>query len=246
MAVADLGKRGKNAGVRTGWVLTLLATILGPVAVYLVHLAPTEATMGVVQKIFYFHVASAMNMMLAFGICGIASIGYFLTRRGAGNWSERFDAIGASSAEIGVTLGLIVLTTGPLWAKEAWGTWWTWEPRLTLSMLVEFLFLAYLALRSFSGNDEMGRSVSSGLAVLGLPSLYFIHVAVERWGGAHPQVVFSGGLHVLGMRLALWTSVLSVLLLGSAIVVLRASTILATRRVDRAFLDIDRMDKMAG
>jgi len=226
---------------RAGYVLTLLAIGAVLAALYLVFfVAPLEATLGVSQKIFYFHVGSAIHMMVTFGACGLAGLAYLATMRGAPRAAEWADVFGVATAEVGVALGAIVLVTGPLWARKAWGTWWTWEPRLTLSLMVFLLFLAYLALRSFAGEDRFARGVASGLAVLGLPAIYLIHYAVERWGGAHPQVIYKGGLQQPEMRLAFAISVLAVGLTAWALVVLRVALERQRRELDRLFLEADR------
>ncbi|MBP7124974.1 cytochrome c biogenesis protein CcsA [Myxococcota bacterium] len=226
---------------RTGYAMTILAMGAVMAALYLVFfVAPLEATLGVSQKIFYFHVGSAIHMMVTFGVCGLAGLAYLVSMGGAPRVAEWADAIGVATAEVGVMLGAVVLVTGPLWARKAWGTWWTWEPRLTLSLMVFLLFLAYLALRSFAGEDRFARAVGSGLAILGLPAIYLIHYAVERWGGAHPQVVYKGGLQQPEMRLAFGVSVLAVGLTAWALVILRLVLERQRREVDRLFLEADR------
>ncbi len=195
-------------------VLLLMPAALGMIFFY----APLERTMGVIQKIFYFHVGYAAMMMFGFGICGIASLVYLSLPRAKADVRMYADAIAVGAAEVGLVGGAGVMIMGPLWAHEAWGTYWTWEPRLTLSLVAFFMFLAYMALRSFSGKGDYARVVSAGLAVLGLPALYFIHVAVSKWGGAHPRVVFTGGLKSGGMKetffMALGTMLLTGVLLG--------------------------------
>ena len=222
-----------------GTGLAALALVAMPLALYAVFfIAPMEKVMGMAQKIFYIHVAAAMNMLLAFGVCGVASVLFLAVR--STRVRRVADAVSVATAEVGVMLGAIVLSTGPLWAKKAWGTWWTFEPRLTLSLLVFFLFLAYLALRAFAGSERFGRSVAAGLAVMGLPGIYFIHVAVERFGGAHPQVVYKGGLSVPGMVLAFWLSVVAMALLSASLAWQRAALELKSGQVDALFLDLDR------
>lgn len=229
--------------IGAGPILTILATAAVLYALYAVFfVAPLEATMGFVQKIFYFHVGSAINMMLSFAVCGVAGLVFLFTRGSGNRVAKVVDAIGVATAEVGVTLGAIVLVTGPIWARKAWGTWWTWEPRLTLSLMIFLLFLAYLALRAFAGSDRFGRGVAAGLAVIGLPALYFIHFAVERWGGAHPQVVYKGGLTVPGMRLAFFASVLAMSLVSLTLIVIRARQELNGRRLDDIFLALDAGD----
>ncbi|NOZ02578.1 MAG: cytochrome c biogenesis protein CcsA [Deltaproteobacteria bacterium] len=223
-----------------GPLLAILATAAVLIALYAVFfIAPVEATMGIVQKIFYFHVGCAINMMVFFSLCGICGLIYLIMGGSRGRVASFVDALGVATAEVGVTLGAVVLVTGPIWARKAWGTWWTWEPRLTLALLVFLLFLAYLALRAFTGSERFGRSVAAGLAVVGLPALYFIHFAVQRWGGAHPQVVYKGGLTVPGMKLAFFLSVLAVMLVSATLALIRTQQELQARLVDDMFLKLD-------
>lgn len=216
--------------------LAMVATAL--YAVFFV--APREATMGISQKIFYFHVGSASSMMLSFAVCALSGATYLAVRGWRDRWAEIADAVGVATAEVGVTLGAIVLVTGPLWARKAWGTYWTWEPRLTLSLMVFLLFLAYLALRAFAGSDRFGRGVAAGLSILGIPAIYFIHFAVERWGGAHPQVVYKGGLTNPKMKLAFFLSLAAIALVSATLALLRAWIELERKRVDALFLELDR------
>lgn len=230
-----------NLGIRIGIALAALAAAAVLVALYLVFfVAPLEATMGIVQKIFYFHVGSAINMTVAFGVCALAGATYLVSRPMSARVASIADAVGIATAEVGVMLGAIVMVTGPLWAKVAWGTYWTWEPRLTLSLMVFLLFIAYLALRAYAGTDRFGRGVAAGLSILGLPGIYFIRVAVERWGGAHPQVVYKGGLTHPGMRQAFFASVIAMLLVTATLVLLRALIERRRQQVDALFLEIDR------
>jgi heme exporter protein C len=168
---------------------------------YLVFfVAPVEERMGDVQRIFYFHVSSAMSALLLFFGAALMSAAFLLLRpmKGFEGLSDRADRIAHGMAEVGVVLGLVVLTTGPLWAKapSAWGTFWRWEPRLTLTLLTEFLFIAYLVLRAYQGQEEQTRRVSAGVAVIGGPAAYLVHAAIDLWGEGlhnHPQVVSDGG-----------------------------------------------------
>ncbi|MCA9609085.1 MAG: cytochrome c biogenesis protein CcsA [Myxococcales bacterium] len=149
--------------------------------------APFEARMGIVQKIFYFHVPSAYCMYVGFGLCGIASAGYLIRR------TERWDAFAVAGAEIGLLFVVIVLITGPIWGRKAWGVWWTWDPRLTTTMLAGMIFAAYVVLRSFGDAGEAERRFASALAIVGLFILPIIHYSVQRWRGTHPTVITSRG-----------------------------------------------------
>lgn len=163
-------------------IVTAAAAVAVVYAHYLVFVqVPMEATMGPVQRIFYFHVPSAMLSYLGFLFCFVASLGYLINRK------ARWDAFARSSAEVGLLFGLIVLVTGPLWARPVWGTWWNWEPRLTSMSLLVLIFAAYWVLRSYGGEGEGVRRFAAVLAVFGTPNIYFVRKAVERWGGVHPN-----------------------------------------------------------
>ena len=154
-------------------------------------IAPVERQMGIVQKIFYFHVPSAYAMYLGFTVSAVSS-GVYLARR-----DDRWDAFAVAGAEVGTLFSLVVLVTGPLWARKAWGTFWTWDPRLTTTLLATMVFFAYLVLRSFGAVGEIEKRFAAGLAVLGLLDIPVIHYSVQRWRGTHPTVITGkgGGLH---------------------------------------------------
>lgn len=192
--------------------------------------APLEIQMGVVQKIFYFHASSAINMLLAFSLCGIFAFIYLITR------GEIFDAILVSVAEIGVLLSAIVLTTGPIWAKKSWGTFWTWEPRLLFTLLLFLLFLGYLSLRSYTEGESFAKKVAAGLAVMGLPVSYLIHIAVEKWGGGHPQVIFKAGLQNPQMKITLIVSIFAIFFLSFTFSFLRYKLERQKQKIDALFL----------
>jgi heme exporter protein C len=191
-----------SPGRRAGpvWMpIVLGAALLG--CLYLVFfVAPVEQRMGDVQRIFYFHVSSAMSALLLFFAAALMSAAYLILSpvKGFGALADSADRLAHSMAEVAVVLGLVVLTTGPLWAKapSAWGTFWRWEPRLTLTLLTEFLFIAYLVLRATQGREPRVRRVSAGVAVIGGPSAYLVHFAIDIWGQDlhnHPKVVSDGG-----------------------------------------------------
>ena len=167
-------------------VLVALTAIAIVAALYLVGQAPVEAQMGIVQKIFYFHVPSAYAMYLGVATCCVASIVYLAKRK------RRADAIAHAGAEIAVLFCAIVLTSGPLWARKAWGVYWTWDPRLTTTMLLGLLFVAYLVLRAF-GEGEAERRFSAAVAALTAVLVPVIHYSVQLWRGQHPTVITGRG-----------------------------------------------------
>ena len=138
------------------------------------------------QKIFYFHVPSAYAMYIGVGACLIGSIGYLFQR------SDGWDALAASGAELAVTFGAIVLLTGPIWARKAWGHYWVWDPRLTTMLLATLIFVAYLSLRSGSAG-EAEKKFSAALAIMGSAIIPVIHFSVQLWRGQHPTVITRGG-----------------------------------------------------
>src|SRR5688572_7876270 len=149
--------------------------------------APIEARMGIVQKIFYFHVPSAYAMYIGATACFVGSTGYLVTRK------DGWDALARAGAELAIAMGAIVLVTGPLWAAKAWGYFWTWDPRLTTAMLSWLIYVAYTVLRAFAGDGPGERRFSAALGVLGAANLPIIHYSVQKWGGQHPTVVTGKG-----------------------------------------------------
>jgi heme exporter protein C len=148
--------------------------------------APVEASMGVVQKIFYFHVPSAYTMYLSWASCTIASIVYLVNR------SEKADMVARSSAEMALMFAMIVMTTGPLWGRKSWGAYWTWDPRLTSALLLTLIILSYVLLRSLASGD-MERRFAAALAILGACIVPIIHLSVQKWRGQHPTVITGKG-----------------------------------------------------
>ncbi len=170
--------------IRRGGVLTVLG-LLGLVAVYILALVytPTEVRQGLAQKIFYVHAPAAWAALMAFSLVGIVS-GLYLWLR-----DERLDRFAASSAEVGLVFSVIMLTTGPIWGKPVWGTWWTWDARLTLTLFLFFLFVGYLALRAaLEDPGERGR-FAAVVGLLGLVLVPFVHLSVYLFRTLHPQPV---------------------------------------------------------
>lgn len=164
--------------------LSILAAASLIWAFYLIFFyAPTEATMGVVQRIFYVHVPSAWVAFLAFGIVALSSLGYLWLK------DDRLDAIALSAAELGVIFTSGVLITGPLWGKLAWGAWWVWEPRLTLTLLLWLIYIAYFMIRNATDNPETGKRFAAILGIVGAVDIPLIHVSVQWFRSQHPQAV---------------------------------------------------------
>ena len=143
----------------------------------------TERTMGVVQRIFYIHVPAAWVAFMAFGIVAICGAVYLWLK------DERLDMAAVSAAEGGMLFTTIVLLTGPLWGKVAWGTWWSWEPRLTLTLLLWFIYLGYFLVRSSTDNPERGRRFAAVVGIVGALDIPLIHISVKWFRSLHPEPV---------------------------------------------------------
>jgi heme exporter protein C len=146
---------------------------------YVIDTAPNEATMGLVQRIFYFHFPAAMTMMVTAVVCGIASVIY-LARR-----SRAADHVAVAAAELAVVFGLIVLVTGPLWARKAWGVWWVWDARITSTFVMWMVFNAYLLLRRFGGPGS--EVLAAAVGFFGMMLVPFVRWSVQLWRTMHPQ-----------------------------------------------------------
>lgn len=169
---------------RWGSVLSVLALAAMVWAFWMIFFyAPTEREMGIVQRIFYVHVPSAWVAFLAFGIVALCSLGYLWLRE------EKLDAIAVSAAELGMLFTTVVLITGPLWGKIAWGAWWVWEPRLTLTLLLWFIYLGYFMLRGATESPERGKRFAAVLGIVGAVDIPLIHLSVQWFRSQHPQPV---------------------------------------------------------
>jgi heme exporter protein C len=148
--------------------------------------APVDANMGIVQKIFYFHVPAAYTMYLSWAVCAIASIVYLAKR------TQSADALAVSAAELALVFAGIVMTTGPLWGRKSWGTFWTWDPRLTSSLLLTLIIISYVVLRTL-GKSEVERRFAAALSILGACIVPVIIISVHKWRGQHPTVITGKG-----------------------------------------------------
>lgn len=199
-------------------MLTLAAGMFA-VAPWMINAAPNEATMGLVYKIYFFHMPSAWMFMAAAITSGIASARFlFLKRPSADGWA-------LAAGELAVLFGAFTLVTGPLWARKAWGVWWVWDARLTSSLMLFMIFVAYLLLRKYGGpgSDKLG----AGMALFGMANVPFIYVSVNYWRTFHPLTSVVPTLPV-EMGIPLWYCVIAFTLLF--IVLLRMRTRLEHQR----------------
>jgi len=182
---------------------------------------------GIAQKIFYFHVPAAYALYLS-GVTGLVAASVYLYRP-----SDGADAWARAGAECAVAFGTLVLTSGPLWAKKAWGVYWTWDPRLTTLMLTVLIYGAVVVLRAFAGTGDAERRFAAALTVLGTIILPIVHYSVQKWGGIHPTVVSQGGggLQHPDMKISLWLGFVSMTLLAKVLLTARARLALALSRL---------------
>ncbi len=180
-------KQNTRAVADTVWLL-LLGTAMA-VNIWLIFgFAPLERTMGLMQKVFYFHVPAAWVSFLAFFVTFCGSITYLITKR------EGADRLAAASAGLGTVFCTMVLITGPLWAKPIWGIWWTWDARLTSTFVLWLLFLSYLILRSYlPATGTRRQTLSAVIGILGFLNVPIVYMSIRWWRTQHPQPVIAGG-----------------------------------------------------
>ena len=157
-----------------------------------IYVAPTEATMGDVQRIFYYHVPNAMLSFLFFAISFVSSILFLAWRRSAPGRAQAADAWALASAEVGVVFCSVVLITGPLWARPVWGIWWTWDARLTTTLILWLIYVSYLLLRRFADGAQM-QALAAVLSIFGALDVPIVYMANRWWRTQHPAPVFGGG-----------------------------------------------------
>jgi heme exporter protein C len=171
-------------------ILLVLSIVLLVASLALIFLyVPTESSMGVVQRIFYWHVPLAWNSFLAFFIVFIGSIAYLRSR------SAVWDRLASASAEVGVVFTTLFLISGSLWAKPVWGVWWTWEPRLTTALVLWLVYIAYLLVRSYARSSEQGARFAAVVGIVGFIDVPIVFLSITLWRTQHPSpVIFTGGL----------------------------------------------------
>ncbi|MBX5475549.1 MAG: cytochrome c biogenesis protein CcsA [Clostridia bacterium] len=170
------------------------AYVLVAVALWLAFVfAPPEAIMGEVVRLLYFHVGSAWNAFLAFGVVLVGSVAFLRTR------APRWDRLAAASAEIGVVFTTVTLLSGMFWARAVWNTWWRWEPRLTTTALLWFIYVAYLLLRTSVEDPERRGTLAAVVGIAGFLDVPLVYLSTHWWGGFHPSAVEMSGSMVLAL-----------------------------------------------
>jgi heme exporter protein C len=196
---------------RFDWLLGALAAVMLVVALYLTFVwVPTEFTMGIVQRIFYFHVPPFFVAVVAIFVGMIAGIRFLITR------DFRFDEVAVASIEVGMIFDTMNLITGPFWARPVWGIWWTWDARLTSAFVLWLMFIGYLILRQAVDDPTLRAVVSAVLAIFQAVASVVCYMAIRWWRTQHPQPVIAGGEGSgldPSMRFVLWFSFAALMVL---------------------------------
>ena len=189
--------RGERSRLDTLLGIVLLFAMVA--ALYMAFLeAPREKTMGDLQRIFYFHVPSGMTALTAFAVNFFASLMYLVKK------DRKWDRVALSAAEIGVMFISIVLVTGPIWAKPVWFVWWTWSPRLTSSLILGLLYVAYLLVRNYVPDPERKAAVSAVFGIIAFVDAPIVWFSIRWWRDIHPSPMLETGGLDPSMRPAWW------------------------------------------
>jgi len=174
--------------MKTSWLTTTaVAALIGLAGYAALFVAPMERTMGLIQRIFYFHVPSAWTGFVALFLVFVSSIAFLFRRRPQWDW------LAVSAAEVGVACFTVVLVTGPIWAKPVWGIWWTWDARLTSTFVLWVLYVSYLLLRTLVGDPERRAVVSAVFGIFAFLDVPLVYLSIWFWRTQHPQPVIGGG-----------------------------------------------------
>ena len=177
--------------------MCVLAAMMTACGVWMIFFyAPVEAQMGFVQKIFYFHVPSAWDMFISTGVMAVASIGYLLKK------TDGWDRVSDASVELAMLFGLMVLISGPLWGRKAWGVYWVWDVRLTSTLILVLTLVACKIVRGYAGSNA--KEIAAGLAVFAVLDALFVYFCVQFWRTTHPLQVTGEGKLEPHMRTTLF------------------------------------------
>ncbi|HLY42517.1 MAG TPA: cytochrome c biogenesis protein CcsA [Terracidiphilus sp.] len=179
----------KKAAISLYAVVTIALMVWGYYQA--MYVAPSDAMQGEISRIIYYHVPNASVAFVFFAVNLIGSIGYLATRRGNAPRAELFDAWALSGAEVGLIFCSVVLTTGPLWGRRAWGIWWTWDPRLTTTLVLWLIYVAYLLLRRFAAGPQV-QTLAAVLGIFGALDVPIVYMSNRWWRTQHPAPVFGG------------------------------------------------------
>ena len=194
-----------------GWETLAVALLLGFSGYAALFIAPTERTMGLIQRIFYFHAPSAWTGFIAFFISLVGSIAYLRTR------APKWDWLAVSSAELGIPFITVMLVTGPIWAKPVWGIWWTWDWRLTSTFVLWLLYIAYLLLRTLVDEPERRAVISAVFNIFAAVDIPLVYFSIWFFRTQHPQPVIGDGgsldPRMRNVMLLCWVALLGIFLI---------------------------------
>jgi heme exporter protein C len=214
--------------------LALTVVALAFAAYEALMVAPTEQTMGNVQRIFYYHVPSAWTAFLLFFANFVASVVYILRRNTAA------DAIAAATAEVGVVFCTVVLVTGPIWARPVWGIWWTWDARLTTTLVLWLIYVSYLVLRRYSTGSQTP-ILAAALAIFGFVDVPIVYMTIRWFRTQHPSPVIGGG-EGSGLDPSMWPPLLWNWLAFSMLAII---LVVARYRLQRMEEDVEQQHAQA-
>ncbi len=181
-SIQNPGSLGRLPSVKTS--LAVITGVMMLVDLYLIFMvAPTDAVLGHVQRVFYFHVPIAIMSFLAFFVVFAGSLMYLIKR------TPKWDAIAHASAEVGVVFVTLALITGVIWARPIWNTWWTWEPRLTTTLILWLIYVAYLMVRSYAPTQSKGAIYAAVMGIVGFIDVPIVYYSVVWWRSIHPSPV---------------------------------------------------------
>jgi heme exporter protein C len=172
-----------------------------------IYVAPTDAMQGDIFRIIFYHVPSASVAFVFFAVNLLGSIGYLSWRHSRPEWAKMSDAWALAGAEVGVVFCSVVLTTGPIWGRRAWGIWWTWDARLTTTLVLWLIYVSYLLLRRFAAGPQM-QTLAAVLGIFGALDVPIVYMSNRWWRTQHPAPVFGGssdaGMAWPMVRVLLW------------------------------------------
>ena len=189
---------------KTYWAITM-ASLAGATAMLRVY-TPVEATMGPIQKVFYVHLPSAINAFAACLLVCVASVGYLAQRKTA------WDDLGAAAAKVAVILCTVMLLSGMVWGRYAWGKWWTWSPRLTFSLLLWLLYVVYLIIRSSIESPRQRATVAAVYGVVAFLDVPLVWLSVRLMPDIHPTSVTLAP--EMKLTLAVWFLPVTLIMIG--------------------------------
>jgi heme exporter protein C len=222
--------RAKGLGLPPGLILlSVSAAILLAVGAWMVFFyAPLEKEMGFIQKIFYFHVPSAWIMLLSAPLMAYGSIAYLIQRK------DKYDHLSDAGVELAILFGMLVLITGPLWGRKAWGVYWVWDVRLTSSLVMVLTLVACKIVRGYAGPNA--KQIAAGLSILAVLNATFVYFSVDLWKGTHPPKL----VQTLEpqMKQTFWTCVLAFHLAWGALLWMRLRMARLRTALDRLHMQV--------